>query len=170
VSFFNEYLERIQDLRATDRDPELFGLDEPEVEKFGPLPPNIGVYKRVIMTAYRLNKPLRYMDFVELLVTGEIGNWGPEKRRDYRGSGAMNFNGSPRRHSKKRGLLNIWFNKTNDGSYVPKPELRKQVLSGFFQPFSGEGEGRYRYSSRSSREYEKRWEQERRNSIAKRWS
>ena len=83
MSLLNEYLEKIEELRGTDRDSELFGMDEPEpseLDAFEPLPKNLGVYKTFIMQAYRINKPLRYIELVELLVTGKVGAWDTKKR------------------------------------------------------------------------------------------
>ena len=170
MSLLNEYLEKIEELRGTDRDSELFGMDEPEpseLDAFEPLPKNLGVYKTFIMQAYRINKPLRYIELVELLVTGKVGAWDTKKRSDYRGVGSINLQGYGR---YGQGILARWFNKQPDGKYIPKQHLRERVLVGDFKPFSGAPIPNSSAYSRFERERDKAREQERIEKLKSRWS
>lgn len=90
-----------------------------------------GKYARFIQKAYELNKPLGYMDLVELLETGSVGKWTTEQRRNNRGLAAGNFGSS-----YGVGILAKWFDHV-DKKYVPKEKLRELVASGKIAPFRG---------------------------------
>jgi len=110
-------------------------------------------YAKMIQKAYRLNKPLSYMEIVELLQTGQVGKWGPKERRDNRGWGATNLN-------KKWGNVLHFFKKEgptgSKGKYKPIESLRDKVMSGDFQPFGDPGPRRI-----EDKEWEKTWRKRR---------
>jgi hypothetical protein len=165
MSLLQQYLEKIEELRATDRDPELFGLDEPEPEE--PIDENEGVYKKMIMRAYRLNRPLRYIDIVELLRTGKVGVWTSKQRTNNRGYGAMNLQGYGR---GGEGILKGWFNKDATGKYVPIPSLMERVLSGAFKPFGGFSDPNAHWDRERAKRFKREKDQRQMNRFMSRWS
>ena len=68
------------------------------------------------------------IDMIEMLKTGNTGDWGPEERAANRGWGATALANIPMRHyfKKESGHRGLW---------MPKEKLRKVVMDPGFQPF-----------------------------------
>lgn len=143
MSKFQYYMEALKELDVEGGKVESFEAE------------NAGRYKKMVQKAYKLNKPLSYMELVELLQTGEIGKWGPKERQNNRGVGSMNLTG----YGKTGSILGNWFDKV-DGKYVPKKAKMEEVLQGNFKPWAGIYDPHDRAYQKSRRQFKRERKEE----------
>ena len=88
----------------------------------------VGKYLTFIRKVYTFYPyGLGYMDLVELLYDGTIGQWSVEQRKNCRGYAATNL-------SPRNGNILGWFVK-RDGKYFTNEALRDYVMSDKIRPF-----------------------------------
>ncbi len=103
-----------------------------------------GKYLAFIRDVYDNYKDgLGYMDMVELLYTGKVGEWNKQSRKDCRGYGSTNLCGRipmsrvpyylGRPHVDV-GILPAWFIKKGR-KYFPNENIREYIMSDEFKPF-----------------------------------
>lgn len=105
-----------------------------------------GKYLTFVRRVYNeFQNGIGYMDAVELLCDGTIGQWGVEQRKNCRGYGSTNLCGTVplsrlpmylnSKYNHKVGILNAWFVK-KDRKYYPNEKLRAHIMSDEFKPFA----------------------------------
>jgi len=82
-------------------------------------------YRTLMKLAFQYDR-LRYMDIVELYLTGEVRKWNKNQRMNNRGYGACNLQG----HNRTGSPLAKYFSKGTDGWYYPRFDREEALYDG----------------------------------------